>query len=90
MSNVFFFGNGLHRDEISNRFSIHSEHTFLAFNIKTVLSVCIITYNIYIYIGELPLTANLSSFSTGTYTFNVLATDIFRLNDTFIIEYTSE
>ena len=41
-------------------------------------------------LGELPLIQNLNNLPAGTYVFNVSATDIYRLRDNFVIEYTSK
>lgn len=41
-------------------------------------------------LGELPLIQNLDHLPAGRYVFNVSATDIYRLRDNFVIEYTSK
>ena len=47
-------------------------------------------FTIIINLGELPLIQNLNNLPAGRYVFNVSATDIYRLHDAFVIEYTSK
>ena len=49
-----------------------------------------ITYYFSHSLGELPLIQNLNNLPAGTYVFNVSATDIYRLRDNFVVEYTSK